>query len=326
MKVAVVYNPLDNKVREDTYSFIYRGMLDAVIEKFRPHLITENCNAQDIDADAILFWDVNSCHHIKIEGIEKNPAIKIEYMSDPFQKEVTGIYQRYKMFVHKLNAEQRIRRALERGVSHIICPVKSGYFRYFAPILGNNLAEEMLWFFPPSPWFDPGNGKLTERKQTVLANGSTGDAQGAYDLRTWAFKRPGVTLVKHFISDPSTPMGSKYGEFLKEWAGALALCDLYPVVKYYEIPLAGCVTFMQYHEECEGLGFKDHESCVYVNRENFDTRVKDFLADVPSYQKISDAGKNLMKENYTARHFANFLEKSIGGPDVHQSDHRWRKE
>ncbi len=311
MKIAVVYNPLDNKIREDTYSFIYRGMLDAIIEKFRPHLITENCNAQNIEADLILFWDVNSCHHIQIEGIEKHPAIKIEYLSDPFQKEVKGIYQRYNMFVHKLGAEQRIKRLLDRGVNHIICPVKSGYFRYFGPILGETLAEKMLWFFPPSPWFEPGNGNFLERKQTILANGATGDAQGAYDFRTWAFQRPGVTFIKHFISDHSTPMGSDYGEFLKQWAGVLALCDIYPVVKYYEIPMAGCVAFMQYHEECEDLGFKDYESCIYVNRTNFDARVKEFLSDIRSYQKIADAGRKLMEENYAAHHFAAFIERMI---------------
>jgi hypothetical protein len=310
LKLAVVFNPLDNKMREDTYSYIYRGMFDAIQERFNPIHVTEDCNAEEIEADAILFWDVNSCHHIKIEGVEKHPALKLEYMSDPFQREVHGIYQRYNMPVHKLGAEQRLRRALERGVCRIICPTEAGYYRYFAPILGEE-ADKMLLFFPHAPWFSAGKERLNGREKKVLANGATGDAQGAYDFRTWAYRHPDVSVIAHWIQNRSTPMGKHYGGFLKEWAGALALCDLYPVVKYYEMPLAGCVTFMQHHPELEKLGFHDYNNCVFVNRENFDGRIKEFLNDPLSYQLVADRGRKLMEENYTAHHFAEYLANKI---------------
>lgn len=304
-KVVIVYDPLDNKAREDTYSYIYKGMLNALFDKLNPKAVIKDCHAEEIDADVIIFWDVNSCHHIKIEGIEKHPALKMEYMSDPYQSESKGVYIRYNMPVHKLNAEQRLKRALERGVSKIIMSNKAGYYKYFYPIL----KEDNLLFFPHAPWFKSGEQRLTERNQKVLAQGSVGLGIG-YDFRYWAFQRPNVTFVKHNIQDRSMPCGKDYGEFLKQWAGALALDDYYPVPKYYEMPHAGCVTFMQYFDECKELGFRDYETCVYVNQKNFDERIEDFINDIPSYQKIADRGIKLM-ENYTAQKFADFIERNI---------------
>lgn len=311
LKMAVVYNSLDNKMREDTYSYVYRGMFEAVVARFLPVHVTKDCSAEDIEADVILFWDVNSCHHIKIDGIGSHRAVKLEYMSDPFQQEVRGHYITYDMPVHKLSAPQRLARAVSRGVEHIICPVKSGYYRFFAPHFGEAVAEEMLWHFPVAPWFDPGMISLADRKQEVLANGSTGAANGAYDFRTWAHKQRGLSVVNHWISDRATPGGKSYGEFLKQWSAGIALCDLYPVVKYMEMPLAGCVTFMQYHSELVDLGFKDMESCIYVDYGNFRKRVRDFLSDIEAYQGIADAGRKLVAENYTAKHFAEFVDAKI---------------
>ena len=59
------------------------------------------------------------------------------------------------------------------------------------------------------------------------------------------------------------------------------------------------------------MGFKDYENCVFVNKGNFEKRVKDFLADIEDYQPIADAGRKLIEENYTATHFADFLYKTL---------------
>ncbi len=309
MKLAVIFNKDDHKLRDTSYSYIYKGMLDAVIDRFEEvQKIHSDCSAKDIDADLILFYDIHSSHHIKIEGIKKHPAIKMEYFSDPYQEEVKGVYQQFNMPVHKLGRQQRIVRALERGIDFIICPVKKNFFQSFSPIIGQELAEKMLLYFPLTPSFEPSSTPLAERIQEVLGNGSIWDGKGGvYDFRRWAFKQPYIHFVEHFIKNPDTPSGKEYGKFLSQFAGALALNDLHPVPKYYEMPLSGCITFAQHHEEYEDLGFKDFENCIYVNQDNFEKRIKDFLSDIQSYQKIADAGRKLMEENYTAKHFADFL-------------------
>ncbi len=310
IKMAIVYDPLDSKMRDDTYSYMFKGMFEALVEKFKPVHITDNCNAKDIDANVIIFWDGNSCHDITIEGIDKHPALKMEYLSDPFQKEVHGAYPQWPdRVIHKLSAEQRIERVLRRGIKYILSSNKVSYFRRFVHLLGADRAEKMLTYFPHAPWFEPGTSKLNERKKEVLANGSMGHE--IYEFRKWAFQRSNVTVVPHFGMNGNGPKGKEYPGYLKTWAGALALCDEFPVPKYYEIPMAGCVAFFQYHEECKEIGFNDYESCVYVNKDNFDERIKDFINDVGSYQMIADRGRKLMENNYTAKHYADFVERKI---------------
>ena len=310
MQLAIIYNSYDNKLLDNTYSYIYRGLFNALVSKFDTKLITVNCNAKDIEADVILFYDINSHHDIRIDGIEKHPALKLEYMSDPHQKEFFGRYISTGREVHKLSAEQRIRRAFGRGGSQIICPYKAGYYRYLAPVIGKD-AEEMLWYFPHSPWFKTSN-TWKDRKIEVLGNGATWDGGvGMYQFRKWAYEQPQVTYVPHVIKDKGTPSGKNYGEFLVQWAGSLALNEFFPINKYFEIPMAGCVTFAQWHREYEDLGFVDYETCVYVNKENFIDRIDDFTTYYLEYEHIAKAGKELMEQNYTADHFADFVYNKV---------------
>ncbi len=307
MKLAMVYNKKDHKLLPDTYSCVYRDMFQAVLKRFSPiYHVNSDCSAKDIEADIILFWDVNSCHHIRIDGIREHKALKIEYWSDPHQKETKGIYQKYNMYVHKLGAEQRANRARIRGTKYIISPVKDAFYKYFAPLMN---AEQMLWYFPLAPAFESCSIPLLERKQEILANGAYwgGEDIGAYEFRKWAFQQPSVSFIEHSIKNDTTPNGANYIQLLKQYAGGLALCDVFPVVKYFEMPLAGMVTFVQYHREYEELGFVNFKNCIYVTQSNFEKRIKDFKEHIQEYQNVATSGRKLMEYNYTSKHFAEFL-------------------
>lgn len=305
IKLAIVYDISDHKLQDTSYSWIYKGMLDAVVERFEnvTH-IHSNCSADDIEADIILFYDIHSSHHIKIDGIANHPALKLEYWSDPNQDEVRGVYKQFNKPVHKLGRKQRVERALERGVRFIICPFREGYYKWLGEFLGKD-AEDMLLYFPLAPTPILEVLSLSEKQWVVLGNGSTGGEQ--YTLRRWAFEQPYISVVPHWINDDSTPFGMNYTNFLSNYAGVLALHDYFPVPKYFEIPAAGCVLFAQYYKEFEELGFKDYQHCIYVNKNNFEERVRDFLSSVQSYQGIADAGIKLVEDNYTAKHFADFV-------------------
>jgi spore maturation protein CgeB len=172
-------------------------------------------------------------------------------------------------------------------------------------------AEDMLIHFPPAPRtvFYPGNDPR-DRKVAVLANGATHGSVG-YNFRAWAYEQDYVTFAPHAMNGNGTPKGQKYIEFLSQYGAALALCSVFPVPKYMEIPAAGCLTFAQYHKDYEDLGFKDYETCVYVNKDNFEERVKDYLAAPGPYTKIAAAGTKLVADNYTADKFAEFLYKKL---------------
>lgn len=305
MRLAVVYNPNDPKLAPAAYSWTYRDMLLAVFERFAPVVhVTESCDASAIEADAILFYDVHSSHEIEIAGIEKHPALKIEYFNDPHQAEQRGVTRTGHAF-HKLSAQQRCERAKRRGVQHIICPYRYGWHRYLEGYAG----DMGHWWFPVAP----ANRRtlvpiLSDRRPEILGNGHEWPGEGdfkPYEFRRWAFAQPGVTHVPHAL-DGGAASGPAYQAYLCGFAGALALCDAYVVPKYIEIPLAGCVCFCQMLPEYAEMGFADGVNCIAVTGGDFRDKVRDFLARPGRYQGIADAGRELALQ-YTADRFAERL-------------------
>ena len=88
-----------------------------------------------------------------------------------------------------------------------------------------------------------------------------------YKLRTKCNELPFVdytsTLQHEFVGD-------KYTLLLQKYAAAIAAATLEPTVKYWEIPAAGCLTFMEITTKNKGeyLGFKDGESSIFINESN----------------------------------------------------------
>jgi len=311
MQLAIVYNPEDNKLGPDSYSWTYRDMLQAVIERFSPvQMITRDCNAAEIEAEAILFWDIHSSHHIKIHGIEQHSAVKVEYFNDPHQLEQRGTYSSTGKQFHKLGPRQRTERAAERGVRHIICPYRAGYNQYIHPhALGID-----HWHLPIAPANRRRSPSvLGIRKPEVLISGHLWEGRDGfrpYEFRRWAWGQESLTQADHSLAG-QTPSGPYYQGYLARYAGALAACDCYVVPKYLEIPLAGCVCFCQMLPEYAELGFEDGVNCIAVDRQNLSDRVMDFLADPTRYQAIADAGRRLAAEHYTCAHFAQWLENQL---------------
>jgi len=307
MKLAIVYNPNDNKLLSSAYSWTYRDMFLAILERFAPVLhVTEACEATSIEADAILFYDVHSSHHIEIEGIEKHPAVKLEYFNDPHQKEQAGTYRSTGQKFHKLGPEQRCKRAIKRGVRYIICPYKNGYEKYIKPCAGD---IELIWSpIAPKNRIERPLPLSIREAASVAGTGHLWQGENGfrpYEFRNWAYKQPQITYLEHGINS-RTPKGIYYQAFLSRFAGAAAFCDCYVVPKYLEIPMAGCVCFCQMRDEYTRMGFADGVNCIAVNKENFNERVKEFLADPCKYQSIADAGRK-QALNYTADKFADKL-------------------
>lgn len=316
MKLAIVYDPKCPKLKPDAYSQTYRDMFLALIDRFDSVVgVKGDCIADDISADAIIFYDIHSSHHVTIKGIEKHSAVKYTYFNDPWQIERIGHYWSG-LAVHKLSREQRSARAIQRGIDYIICPYTESYEEYIAPHIGDK--AKLLWF-PVAPdirRFKKRAAPITERKQTILLNGHTWEGTDTYKpyiFRRWAFTQKNTEKRHHYLADNTIPAGLVYPDFLAEYAGAMALCTKNLCPKYSEIPLAGCVCFAEYQEDYKRMGFRDGESCIYVNKKNYADTVNAFKHDVGSYQSIADAGRKIMEDNWTAKHFADHIYKHCQG-------------
>ena len=310
LKLALIINPKDYKFSDESYSKTYKDMLGALFNRFGIiKLIGQSQSAKDIDADVIFFFDTHSTHHINIDGVKNHPAIKYSYFNDLHQTESIGIYPNKQRF-HKLGAKQRTQRALSRGVNYIITPSVWGYNKYIAPHLVGAAEEMMLWF-PPVPRKPKVISQpLRDRRFNVTCQGHRWPGRNGfhpYVFRRWAAKQKHILYIPHFVEDRRAPTREAYVAHLTQFRAAIAACEYYPVAKYFEIPLAGCVLFAQKCEDFERLGFKHGENCVVVNKNNLNKIVSHFTENYEDYQRIADAGKKHVEENWTADKFADFI-------------------
>ena len=312
MNIALVYNPKDNKLQPQSYSQVYRSQFLSLL-KIAQIQITEDTDMDSVSADVVIFYDVHSNHHINLKNIKNHKSIKYEYFNDPHQVEVKGHYPDG-TYVHKLNAQQRSERALERGVDYIICPFTEPYYKYLSFHLGGRV--NLVWF-PPAPslnLFPNREVRLIDREICVLANGATAETKltTGYAFRKWVHQQSFVKLAPHSeISKTKgvTPCGEKYGQYLGLHAGALALTDDHIVPKYSEIPLAGCVCFASEHQDYKNMGFKDGVNCIFVDKNNIERKIKDFVSHPQDYQQVADNGRKLIEDKWTSDHFAQFILK-----------------
>jgi hypothetical protein len=113
-----------------------------------------------------------------------------------------------------------------------------------------------------------------------------------YKLRTMCNELP---YVEHFGMIGKKFTNDSYQELLSRYKGAIAATTFYPTIKYWEIPAAGCLTFMEITEENDGvyLGYKDEETAIFVNEKNYKQKFEMFLADPNNtkWQDIANAGR-----------------------------------
>ena len=84
---------------------------------------------------------------------------------------------------------------------------------------------------------------------------------------------------------------------------SIAATSLNYTTKYFEIPAAGCLSFMEVNNEngAEKLGFKDFVNSVFINEKNYKKKFDEFLetSDDPKWEKIAKSGYEHVMENLT---------------------------
>ena len=103
------------------------------------------------------------------------------------------------------------------------------------------------------------------------------------------------TLKNEFIND-------KYPILLQKYASAIAATSDTPSIKYWEIPAAGCLTFMEITDENRGkyLGFIDGETAIFIDQKNYKEKFQEFLDDPnnPKWGKIANSGRNFVLKKF----------------------------
>ena len=96
-------------------------------------------------------------------------------------------------------------------------------------------------------------------------------------------------------------IGDKYPKLLEKYQASIASTTFGPTIKYWEIPAAGCLTFMEITEKNGGkyLGYTDNETAIFINEDNYEDKFKEFIKNPnnPKWKKIADNGRKYALEN-----------------------------
>ena len=118
-----------------------------------------------------------------------------------------------------------------------------------------------------------------------------------YKLRTICNN---LSYVEHTGMIGNKYIHDDYSSLLSRYKTAIAATTFYPTIKYWEIPSAGCMTFMEITDKNKGtyLGYQDNKTAIFINEKNYKHKFEEFLSepDNPKWEKIANAGRKFTME------------------------------
>lgn len=139
-------------------------------------------------------------------------------------------------------------------------------------------------------------------KNRLFAKLTKGDANPIkhYKLRTECNLLP---YVEYTATTAHEYIGDKYQLYLQKYAAAIAATtDIY-TIKYFEMPAAGCMTFMEVTDKnyAKSLGFKDGETAVFINEKNYKEKFEEYLDDIDNtkWEDIANSGRKFALEKFS---------------------------
>ena len=118
-------------------------------------------------------------------------------------------------------------------------------------------------------------------------------------LRTKCSK---LEFVDYSFTQNHDYVNDRYPLLLEKYQSAIAADSYTPVQKYWEIPAAGCLTFMEITNKNDGehIGFKDNETAVFIDEKNYEENILEYLDDQnnPKWKEIAEAGTEFALKNF----------------------------
>lgn len=142
-----------------------------------------------------------------------------------------------------------------------------------------------------------GNLKLVSRIINSIKSRHTGLKY--YKLRTLCNK---LSFVDYTSTLNHDYVGDQYTILLQKYCASIAASTLIPVVKYFEIPASGCLTFIEITDKnfCKNLGFEDYKTAIFINEGNYKDKFNEYLSDInnPKWEIIAKNGREFAMKNF----------------------------
>ena len=124
------------------------------------------------------------------------------------------------------------------------------------------------------------------------------NAYRVYYLRTIINNLP---YVDYFPTLQNEFVGDKFPLLLQKYQAAVAASTTNPVAKMWEIPAAGCMTFLEVNEKnnADFVGFKNNENAIFINEENYKEKFQEYLENVEDkkWRNIAEKGRKFVIDN-----------------------------
>jgi len=180
------------------------------------------------------------------------------------------------------------------------------FYKYYPK---NFRFKEILWGIEPTK-FENLRPVVQRIQEKILNSGNVGrnnikskiahyfskDINSAayfYKLRTMCND---LSYVDYVGMKGNSYINEDYAEYLSRYKAAIATGTFYPVIKFFEIPSAGCLTFMEITEKNFGgyLGFKNNENSIFINEKNYKRKFDEYLSDPKNkkWDEIAEAGRS----------------------------------
>ena len=142
-----------------------------------------------------------------------------------------------------------------------------------------------------------GNTKLLSKIINDIKNPKW-NAYRVYYLRTIINNLP---YVDYFPTLQNEFVGDKFPLLLQKYQASVAASTTNPVAKMWEIPAAGCMTFLEVNEKnkADFVGFKNNENAVFINEENYKEKFQEYLENVEDkkWRNIAEKGRKFVIDN-----------------------------
>lgn len=245
--------------------------------------------------DVILLWQNNEFGTPDLVGIRDSNIPVITRCADPRQANVTKKY-------HK-----------KWKIDYYFHFWPESFFHSFLP--KNYKYKSIIYGLEPSLYK---NVKPFEEriKDKILNTGAVGNAKPlskiindirntkwnayrVYHLRTIVNNLP---YVDYFSTLQNEFVGDRFPLLLEKYQASIAACTVTTVAKMWEIPAAGCMTFLEVNEKnnANSFGFKDQVNVVFVNESNYKEKFQEFIENIEEskWKKIAENGRKFVMDNH----------------------------
>lgn len=316
IKLALLYNKNDKGIhgrhwKRNNYRFFQEELPKHTEIDFYGYPVEDGFDCNRIsDCDVVILWSIRekNLEPMGLKGFKELNCFKITRAPDAWQ--IDDCYNQ---------------KAKELGID-LVVSFQSPKCQY--TYLSKDIPYERFIFGIDTNTYKCPDNWQERRKDVVLSSGVLANIHSPrrwfYHFRTNCSQLPYI----HHVNKPNTNeieykyLGTDYWRLLTQFRAAISCMSFTSVLKYFEIPMCGCLMFAEVtrFNQIAEMGFEDGRNCIYIDKDNCEQRFKKFLGDPdnPKWKQIADAGRQLVLDNYTNEkevdRFVQTIKKSMGIP------------